>query len=90
MKLVSIVKAQGSKLGVADARRILQYGLEDGLEFAGRTGDDTQNLARRGLLLQRFTEIVGALAKLVEQPGVLDGDDRLRGEVLYQVDLLSR
>jgi hypothetical protein len=30
----------------------------------------------------------GALAQLIEQPGVLDGDDRLRGEVLDQLDLL--
>ena len=27
-------------------------------------------------------------AQLVEQPGVLDGDDRLRGEILDQLDLL--
>ena len=44
--------------------------------------------AGRGLLLQRFGEIVGALAQLVEQPRVLDGDDGLRGEVLHQLDLL--
>ena len=42
----------------------------------------------RGLLLQRFAEIVGALAQLVEQPRVLDGDDGLGGEVLHQLDLL--
>ena len=29
----------------------------------------------RGLLLQRLGQIVGALAQLVEQPRVLDGDD---------------
>src|SRR6266700_6429942 len=34
-----------------------------------------------GLLLQRF-------AQLVEQACVLDGDDGLRGEVCYQLDLL--
>ena len=33
-------------------------------------------------------EIVGALAQLVEQPRVLDGDHRLGGEVLHQLDLL--
>ena len=33
------------------------------------------------LLLQRF-------AQFVEQPRVLDGDDRLRGEVLDELDLL--
>ena len=32
----------------------------------------------RGLPLQRFGKIVGALAQLVEQAGILDGDDRLR------------
>ena len=42
----------------------------------------------RGLLLQRLAQIVGALAQLVEQAGVLDGDDRLRGEILDQLDLL--
>ena len=34
------------------------------------------------------SQIVGALAQLVEQPRVLDGDDGLRGEVLHQLDLL--
>ncbi len=33
-------------------------------------------------------EIVRALAQLVEQPRVLDGDDRLIGEILHQLDLL--
>ena len=42
----------------------------------------------RGLLLQRLGQIVGALAQFVEQPRVLDGDDRLGGEVLHQLDLL--
>ena len=35
----------------------------------------------RGLLLQRLGQIVGALAQLVEQPRVLDGDDGLGGEI---------
>jgi hypothetical protein len=46
------------------------------------------------LLLQRLrevggavAEIVGALAQLVEQPRVLDGDHRLAGETLDQFDL---
>ena len=47
-----------------------------------------QHLRGRGLLLQRLAQIVGALAQLVEQPRVLDGDDGLGGEVLYQLDLL--
>ena len=42
----------------------------------------------RRLLLQGFAQIVRALAQLVEQAGVLDGDDGLRGEILDQLDLL--
>ena len=40
-----------------------------------------QHIGRCRLLLQR-------LPQLVEQPRVLDGDNRLRGEVLHQSDLL--
>src|SRR5262249_8736650 len=43
--------------------------------------DDAQYIRGGGLLLERF-------AQLVEQPCVLDGDDRLAGEALYQLDLL--
>ena len=34
-----------------------------------------------------FGEIVGALAQLVEEPGILDGDNRLRSEIPDQIDL---
>ena len=47
-----------------------------------------QHLRGRRLLLQRFAQIVGALAQLIEQPGVLDGDDGLIGEILHQLNLL--
>src|SRR6185436_12735954 len=43
----------------------------------------------RGLLLQRFGEVIGALTQLVEQPRVLDRDHRLGGEVRHQVNLLA-
>jgi len=39
-------------------------------------------------LLQRFAEVIRALAQLVEEPGILDRDDGLRGKILYQLDLL--
>ena len=70
----SIVQIERAELGVADAHRIRQHGVEHRLKLAGRTGDDLQHLGGRGLLLQRF-------AQLVEQPRILDGDDRLVGEV---------
>src|SRR5262249_42685825 len=62
-----------AELGSANAPRVLQHRLEHRLQFAGRTRDDAQHFRGRGLLLQRF-------AQLVQEAGVLDGDDGLRGE----------
>ncbi len=59
-----------------------------GCEFGRRVADDFENVGRRRLLLQRFGQIVGALAQFVEQTGILDGDDGLRREIRYQLDLL--
>ena len=53
--------------------------LEDGLHVIGRPGDDLQDFRSRGLPLQR-------LPGLVEQPRVLDRDDRLVGEGLDELD----
>ena len=47
-----------------------------------------KHLGGRGLLLERLGEVAGALAQLVEQPGILDGDDGLLGEIGHQLDLL--
>src|SRR6266516_367163 len=52
-----------------------------GLQVARRTGDYVQHLRGRGLLQQRF-------AQLVEQARILDRDDGLTGEVCDQLDLL--
>ena len=68
--------------------RVLQHSLEHRLKLAGRTRDDLQHLGGGGLLLQRLGEIIGALAQLVEQPGVLDRDHGLRGEGGDELDLL--
>ena len=46
--------------------------------------------AGRRLLLQRLREVAVARLQLLEQPHVLDGDDRLVGEGLEQRDLLVR
>ena len=50
------------------------------LNIRRRAGNHTQNLTRRGLLLQRLFE-------LLEQPHVLDRDHRLVGEGFKQLDL---
>jgi hypothetical protein len=83
-----VVAKQDAELGLADAGRVRQYGLEHRLQLAWRAADDLQHVRGRGLLLQRLGEVVGALAQLVEQPGVLDRDDGLGREVGHQLGLL--
>ena len=65
-----------------------------GCEIGRRGGDDAQHLGRGRLLLQRLglraLELGVALLQLLEQPGVLDGDDGLVGERLQQRDLADR
>ena len=78
----SVVEVKDAELGLANARRVFQHGLEHGLEVARRARDDLQHLGGRGLPLQR-------LAQLVEQPRVLDGDDGLAGEILTSSICLS-
>src|SRR5262249_26692518 len=51
------------------------------LQIKSRAADDLEHVGGGGLLLQR-------LAKFIEQPSVLDGDDRLVGEALDQLYLL--
>ena len=80
-KGITFVQQKIAKLGLADARGVLQHRLEHRLQFARRARDDLQHVGGRGLLLQR-------LAQLVEQPRVLDRDDGLGGEVRDQLDLL--
>ena len=84
-----------SELSVADTNGFLQHGLQNRLKIAGGAADDLKHLRRCRLLLQGFCEVGGAfgevrgaLTQFVEQPRVLDGDDRLGGEVRYQCDLL--
>ena len=67
---IALAKKQGAELGLADARRVLQHGLEHGLQLAGRAADDTQDLRRRRLLLQRLAQLVGANLDLLFQVGI--------------------
>src|SRR6516164_3869633 len=47
-------------------------------------------IARCGLLLERFLEIARPGLHLLEQLDILDGDHRLVGEGLQQLDMLGR
>jgi len=84
---VSFVEIQRAEFGLADARCVLQHGLEHRLNFAGRARYDAEHLRCRGLLLQRIGKLVRALLLGLEQPRILDRDHRLVGEGLEQCDL---
>jgi hypothetical protein len=76
-----------SLVGVAKPGGRFNERLQDWPQIEGRAADDLEHIGGRGLLLQRFGQVVGALAQLVEQPCVLDGDDGLAGEVVDQLNL---
>jgi hypothetical protein len=85
---LAVVAEQRPEFSLADANGVLQHGLKHRLKLAWRPADHLENLRRRGLLLQGLGKIIGALAQLVEQARVLDGDDGLIGEAREQLDLL--
>src|SRR6516162_9775113 len=65
---------------LAQKRCGLGESVEHELQIERGTAYCLEHVGRCSLLLQRLTQFV-------EQPGVLDGDDRLGGEVLQQLDL---
>ena len=77
-------------IGGAQSLRAFSDDVEDGLHVGRRTGDDLQDVAGRGLLLQGLGEVGVLGLQLVEQPRILDGDDGLVGEGGDEVDLLVR
>src|SRR5262249_3836057 len=84
-----IIRVEGAELRLADTYRVRQHRREYRLQVARRTGDYAQHIGGRRLLLQGLGEIVRALAQLVEQASVLDGDDGLPREVRHQLNLLG-
>src|SRR5262245_61884361 len=77
---------QDAKLRVADAYRLLQYGLKHWLQVARGAGYDAQHLRAAGLLLQCFGEMLshvgelaGALFELFFQFA------SMRGQFLFQL-----
>ena len=70
----SLGRANVSDVRLAKPDRRFDQRFEHRLQIEGRAADDLEHVGGGGLLLQRF-------AQLVEQAGVLDGDDGLGGEV---------
>ena len=83
-----VAKSQHHIIDPTNPRRALDDGVEHRLHVGRRAADDAEHLGRRRLMLQRLAQFRVALLEFLEQPHVLDGDDRLVGEGLQQRDLL--
>jgi hypothetical protein len=80
-KFIPFYSSQHPECRLAQSHRLFEHRVENRGEVAGRRIDDAQYFGGRGLLFQGF-------ARLCDQARVLHRDDRLRGEVLQQRDLL--
>src|SRR5947209_19205936 len=80
-KPLALAQENNRIVRLAKPARTLGDGFQYRLNIRRGGSDDTEDLACHGLLLQRF-------AQLVDQARVLDRDDGMSGEVVYQFDLL--
>ena len=76
-----------AKLRTAQLVTALRDRVEHRLHVGLRLADHAQDVAGRGLLLERLGEVAVARLQLLEQAHVLDRDDGLVGEGLQQRDL---
>jgi hypothetical protein len=68
---------RGAKLLRAPKDRV-----ENGLDLAGRTADDAQDLRRRRLLFQSFCQLARTCLHLLEELRIVHGNHGLVGEGL--------
>jgi hypothetical protein len=84
----TVVTENHSSLCAAEPYGGTQERIEHRLQIEGRATDDLEDVGGGSLLLKGFAEVIGTLPQFLEQPCVLDSDDRLVGEILDQLDLL--
>ena len=85
---VPLAESQHHVINPTNPRGALDDGVEDRLHVRGRAADDAEHLGRRRLMLQGLAQFCVALLEFLEQPHVLDRDDRLIGEGFEKRDLL--
>jgi hypothetical protein len=82
---VAVSPHDDATAGRAQPGRVLDEGVEDWLKIERRATNDLQNLSGRRLLLEGFGQVLVASLQFLEQPHVLDRDDRLVGEGLEKL-----
>ena len=90
VNLLAVEPEKRAEIGLAKAQRVGRDRVEYRLHIRRRPADHAQDLAGRGLLLQRLREVAVARPELIEEPHIFDGDYRLIGERLQQLYLCRR
>src|SRR5262245_4360826 len=78
---VALKAKDGCVIAAAELGSALDQGVEYSLEIECRPADHLEHVGSGGLLLE-------GLAQLVEESGILDGDDGLFSEIAHELDLL--
>src|SRR5262245_20120082 len=84
---VLLSESQHHVINSANPSGALNDSIQDRLHIRGRAADDTEDLGRCRLMLQRLAQFCVALLEFLEQPDVLDRDDCLISESFQQFDL---
>src|SRR5262245_38105391 len=74
---VPLPQSQHHVINSANPSGTLNDSIQDWLHIGRRAADDTEDLGRRRLMLQRFAQLRITLLNFFEQPYVLYGDDCL-------------
>ena len=83
---VAIPEVEGREGSATEFRRRLENGCRGQIQIERRAADHLQHVGGRGLLLQRLRQVARARLHLFEKARVLDGDHRLIGEGLDDLD----
>ena len=86
--VVTFAESQHHVIDPTNPGDALDDGVKDRLHVRRRAADDAEHFRSRRLMLQRLPQFCIALLDFLEQPNVLDGDDRLVGEGFEKSDLL--
>ena len=89
LALLIVEDIDRSRLGAGELHCFGDDGGEHGFEIERRV-HRLRHFAECAQLLDRAAKFIGALAQLVQQSRIFDGDDGLRGEACDQRDLLLR
>src|SRR5262245_56552265 len=87
-EIITVTERENCIKRSANARGVSHDSVEHRLQVCRRAGDDTQNVARRRLLLECRPQLAVTRLQLGEQPHVLDGDHGLVGEGSQEFDVL--